>query len=93
MSEITRKSVLLECLEYERGIMRLCSKDNQGRLPAEGEEDLFFAQQKKCKILEELIHALDNPQVRGILSDWQRDVMENGPSAFKLDGGEQEMRL
>jgi len=93
VAEITRKSVLLECLEYERGIMRLCSEDHKGRLPARDEEDLFFAQQKKCKILEELIHALDNPQVRGILSDWQKDVMENGPSAFKLDSGELGMRL
>lgn len=94
MSEITRKSVLLECLEYERGIMRLCSEDHQGRLPAKGEEDLFFDQQKKCKILEELIHALDSPVVRGVLADWQKDVMQNGPTALKLDGRwEPEMRL
>lgn len=93
MSEITRKSVLLECLEYERGIMRLCSEDHQGRLPAKGEEDLFFDQQKKCKILEELIHSLDSPVVRSALSDWQKDVMQNGPTALKLDGGEPEMRF
>ena len=93
MSEITRKSVLLECLEYERGIMRLCSEDHQGRLPAKGEEDLFFDQQKKCKILEELIHSLDSPVVRRILADWQKDVMQNGPTALKLDGGEPEMRF
>lgn len=93
MAEITRKSVLLECLEYERGIMRLCSEEHKGRLPAKGEEDLFFDQQKKCKILEELIHSLESPVVRSVLADWQKDVMENGPTALKLDGGEPEMRF
>ena len=97
--EITRKSVLLECLEYERGIMWLSSKDHEGRLPAKGEEDLFYDQQKKCKILEELIHSLDSPEVRKVLADWQKmadwqkEVMKNGPSVLKLDGKEPEMRF
>ena len=93
MKEITRKSVLLECLEYERGLMRMCSEDHTGLIPAPGEEDMFFSQQKKCKIIEELIHSLDNPDVRRILADWQKDVMQNGPTALKFDGREPEMRF
>ena len=93
MAEITRKSVLLECLEYERGIMRLCSVDHKGRLPEKGEEDLFYDQQKKCKILEELIQSLDCPEVRSVMADWQKDVIQNGPTQLKLDGGEPEMRF
>ena len=108
MAEITKKSVLLECLEYERGIMRLCSEEHQGRLPAKGEEDLFFDQQKKCKILEEIIQSLESEHVRRAMADWQKYVMEHGPTnmkidgevpewklpeKLKLDGGEPEMRL
>lgn len=86
MAEVTRKSVLTECLEYERGLKRMCSVDREGRIPLQGSEDLFYEQEKKCKIIEELIHALDNPEVRRILADWQKDVMENGPSALDLEG-------
>ena len=93
MAEITRKSVLLECLEYQRGLKKLCSVDHQGRIPLKNEKDLFYAIEKKCKIIEELIQALDCPEVRTVLADWQKDVMQNGPAAMKLDGREPEMRF
>jgi len=93
-SEITKKSVLLECLEYERGIKRLCSVDHKGRLPAKGEEDLFYDQQKKCKILEEMIQALDSEPVRKALADWQTELMEKGiPAVLTLDGEENVTRF
>lgn len=93
MAEITIKSVLLECLEYKRGLKKLCSVDHQGRMPLKGSEDLFYAQQKKCGIIEDMIHAMDSEPVKRAMADWQKDVMENGPSALKLDGEENVMRF
>ena len=94
MSTITRKSVLLECLEYERGILKLCSQNHEGRIAAKGEEDLFRDQQQKIRILQEMIHALDSESVRQAMADWQKDVMEHGPSALKLDkSNEPELKM
>lgn len=48
----------------------------------------------KIEILKDMIAALSSEPVRRALADWQKDVMQNGPSALKLDDGwEQEMRL
>ena len=93
MGENTKKSVLLECLEYERGKKKLCSVDHQGRMPLKGFEDLFKDQEEKCQILQDMIHALDSEHVRRAIAEWQMDVMENGPTALKLDGGEPGMRM
>lgn len=94
MSTITRKSVLLECLEYERGILKLCSQNHEGRIAAKGEEDLFRDQKQKIRILQEMIHALDNESVRKAMADWQKDVILNGPTALELDGGnEPELKM
>ena len=40
MTRNKRKSVLSECLEHFRGLMKLCSEGNRGRLPAKGREEL-----------------------------------------------------
>lgn len=93
MGENTKKSVLLECLEYERGLKKMCSVDHQGRMPLKGLEDHFYDQAEKCGILQEMIHALDSETVRRAMADWQKDVMANGPTALKLDGGETGMRM
>ncbi len=94
MAEITKKSVLLECLEYERGLKRLCSVDHEGRLPAKGEEDLFYEQQKKCRIIQELIQALDSEPVRRTLADWQKELMEKGiPAQLTFDKEEYVVRF
>ena len=90
----SKKSVLLECLEYERGLKKMCSVDHEGRLPLQGMEDLFRDQEEKCGILQDMIHALDSEHVRRAIADWQKEIMDNGPPReLKLDGGETEMRL
>lgn len=90
----TNKSVLLECLEYERGLKKMCSVDHEGRLPLQGMEDLFHDQAEKCQILQDMIHAMDSETVRRAIADWQKDIMENGPpKELKLDGGEPELRM
>ena len=93
--EITRKSVLLECLSYKRQELAEVSKNHDGHEPARGKEEAWARARRKVYILQELIHSYDNPQVRAAIADWQKDVMENGPEkVLKLDGGnEPEMRF
>lgn len=94
MGEITKKSVLLECLEYERGLKKMCSKEYKGLTAMKGLEDKFQEQAEKCRILEDMIHALDSEPVRRAMADWQKEIIENGPpKEMKLDGGEPEMRM
>lgn len=76
--EITRRNVLLECLEHFRGLKKLCSKEHKGLEPAEGEEDLFYMLEKKCRIMQELIQAYESEPVRKALADWQNEVMKHG---------------
>ena len=93
--EITRKSVLLECLSIMRQKLAAFSKKYDGHEPAKGMEEAWEQARKKVDILQELIHSYDNPQVRAAIADWQKDVMENGaPDVLTLDGGnEPEMRF
>ena len=59
-----------------------------------GLEDKFQEQAEKCRILEDMIHALDSEPVRRAMADWQKEIIENGPpKEMKLDGGEPEMRM
>lgn len=76
MNGITRKSVLIECLELQRNKLRMYSKNGRMLEPIRGSEDLFREQQEKCKILEELIHAYDSEPVRAALHGWQEQIMK-----------------
>lgn len=75
MTEITKKSVLIECLEYEREIWKLSSKRYDTMEPMKGMEKEWEEQREKCRILQELIQALDSEPVRREMAQWQRDVM------------------
>ena len=77
--EITRKSVLLECLEYERGLWKLCSKNYDTLEPMKGMDKEFDEQREKCRILEDLIHAYESEPVKRALATWQQEVEKNGP--------------
>ena len=71
--EITRKSVLLECLEYERGLWKLTSKNYDTLEPMKGMDKEFDEQREKCRILEDLIHAYESENVRKALAEWQQE--------------------
>ena len=73
--EITRKSVLLECLEVMRQQLRICSKNYDTLEPEPGMEEMWSNYRQKCGILEELIHAYDSEPVRAAIAGWQREVM------------------
>ena len=88
MAEITRKSVLLECLSIMREEQRICSKNYNCLEPAKGMEEAWNQGRKKIQILEDMIHAYDSEPVRKALADWQKDVMENGvPEKLEIEGG------
>ena len=89
--EITRKSVLLECLEIMKAELAICSKHYNGLEPMKGMEEAWQQGRKKVEILKDLIHAYDSEPVRAALADWQKDVMENGPRALEVtaDGEDQ----
>ena len=94
MAEINRRSVLIECLAIMREELQICSKNWNGLEPKEGMEEAWQQCRQKIEILKDMIQSLQSEPVRAALADWQKDVMENGPSALKLDEGwEQEMRL
>ena len=94
MAEINRRSVLIECLAIMREELQICSKNWNGLEPKEGMEEAWQQGRQKIEILKDFIQSLSSEPVRRALADWQKDVMENGPTALKLDDGwEQEMRL
>lgn len=94
MAEINKRSVLIECLAIMREELQICSKNWNGLEPKEGMEEAWQQGRQKIEILKDMIQSLQSEPVRAALSDWQKDVMEKGPTALKLDDGwEQEMRL
>lgn len=74
--EITRRSVLLECLDIMRQNLRICSKEYNMRIAKEGMEEQFDAFEKKCEILRDLIRAYESEPVRAALADWQIRLMK-----------------
>lgn len=75
MAEITRRSVLLDALGREESAMAACSQDGKKLIPMRGLEEMFEIQSEKCRILREMIQALESEGVRRELAQWQRDVM------------------
>ena len=76
MSEVTRKAVLIECLEIQREKWKMCSKKYDTLEPMKGMERQWKEQGDKCKLLEDLIHAYDSPPVRKALANWQTEIMK-----------------
>ena len=83
--EITRKSVLIECLQIMREELNLCSSKYNGLEPKEGMEEAWEQAREKVKIVQDLIHAYDSEPVRKALADWQNEVMEKGPNPLDID--------
>lgn len=74
--EITRRSTLLDCLAYQERWKNMASKDREGRVPVEGLEDEFYEREAKCRILREMIQALESEPVRAAMAEWQIRLME-----------------
>lgn len=86
VEEITRKSVLMECLQYQRRRLDAYCEDEFRLTPKKGKEKQFEDQQKKCMILQGLIQAYDSEPVRAALHNWQTMIMEAGgpPKELKI---------
>lgn len=75
MAEITRKSVLLECLSIMREEQRICSKGYNCLEPAKGMEEAWEQGRRKITILQEIIQALDSEPVLRAMANWQKEEM------------------
>ena len=82
--EISLKGMLEDYLIHEVDVMMMCSKGEAGIEPLPEFEEEFDEQQEKCRILRELIQAIQNENVKkaiqdwrsGTLRKWQKDVLE-----------------
>lgn len=77
--EITKRSVLLDALSREERTLADYSIHESKVLPRPGFEEAFKAQQDKCRILREMIQALESEPVRRAMANWQQEVIRNGP--------------
>ena len=75
MEEITRRSVLIEALKNQEAQLSRCSVEGKKLIPLPGMKDIFREQYEKCRILREMIHALESEPVRRVMADWQKDMM------------------
>lgn len=74
--KITRRNVLLECLDMMRMRLSVVSVNRQGRIPIRGYEDEFMRRQQKCRVIQDMIQALESEPVRAALANWQIMLMK-----------------
>lgn len=81
---ITRRSVLLDALKARELIVQRNSVDGMMLLPRDGCEESFQRYSEECRILRELIQALQDSCVRAAIAEfldehepaeWQKEVM------------------
>lgn len=76
MAEITRRSVLLECLQEMEAKLSRASKNGRALEPLRGYEEEFDVLQRKCEVIRELIHAYESEPVRRSIANWQQEIMD-----------------
>lgn len=76
MAEITRRSVLEEALEMQETMLSRSSVNGLKLIPLQGMQEVFREQLEKCRILREMIQALQSEPVRRSMADWQKEMME-----------------
>ena len=76
MSDVTRRSVLIEALEIQEAQLSRCSVEGKKLIPLPGMKELFREQLDKCRILREMIQALESEPVRDAIAGWQREIMD-----------------
>lgn len=91
MAEITRKSVLLECLSIMREEQRICSKGYNSLEPAKGMEEAWEQGRRKIQVLQEIIQALDSEPVLRALANWQKEELP--PRQLTIEQGTSEVRV
>jgi len=90
--EITRRSVLSDALQYRQSLVRKFSRDSRGLVARTGYQEEFARYSEECRILRELMQALEYEKVRAAmaeflgkdeaeepeLKDWQLEVLQGG---------------
>jgi len=76
--EITRRNVLLECLDWQREKLAEASRDSFMLDAWPGMEEIFAERREKCRILQEMIQALESEPVRRSMAEWQQEIMKQG---------------
>ena len=86
--EITRKSVLIECLQIMREELNICSSKYNGLEPKKGMEEAWEQAREKVRILQALIPALESEPVKKALAEWAGEhyVPASGEHLFTLLG-------
>ena len=74
--EVTRRSVLAEALEIQEAQLSRCSVNGSKLVPLPGMKEIFREQLEKCRVLREMIQALESEPVRNAIAGWQREIME-----------------
>ena len=82
--EVTRRSVLLEALENQEAQLSRCSVEGKKLIPLPGMKDLFREQFEKCRILREMVQALESEPVRDAIAGWQREIMDGKQVDVKI---------
>ena len=71
----TKKSALMECLQYLDGKRASASKGGRGMEAIRGMEDIFNEYDQKCHIIRDLLQAMETQPVREVLAQWAIDRM------------------
>ncbi len=83
--EITRREVLLECLEIIRQEWRIASKSYNCLEPKEGMEDAFDDCMVKATVLQQLIQAMETEPVRAAIALFLEEKPEAGLARWQKD--------
>ena len=101
--KITRRGVLSEALRYRETVMKQASVNGMGLRARAGMQETFDRYQEECRILRELMQALEYEPVRaaiaeflgekeedGDVREWQREIMDGKPQRelFVLKGAD-----
>jgi len=100
MQNVTRRSVLTEALRYRETVLQQSSVYGMGLQPRKGMEETFDRYKEECRVLRELMQALEYEPVRAAiaeflgrrepdegLKDWQRDAMNGERQAGLFKDG------
>jgi hypothetical protein len=82
--EITRKSILLDCLTREDATRRSFSREARGMTAIRGFEKEFDEYEKRCRILRDLIQALESTEVTEAMMKWQIRAMKGERTTEEL---------
>lgn len=101
-SSVTRRSVLESALRFRETVVAQSSVNGVGLRARPGMEETFERYQEECRILRELMQALEYEPVKAAiaeflgtteeepLKEWQRDVMDGKRTGLFNDGHQAE---